>query len=1176
MKGLRSILFGCLALLVFPAAVAVDDNDTARAAARHGTTVNTPTNIRQTNQQQKTNSATRGGRGTTTTSIGGVRDRTVATGRNTTTQQKSKVTPRNTTTGTRTVSDRVPTTKEQTRKAVPKTTNTVVSRTATKTSQTRTAKTTTRNNTGKQRISRAATDNGVVTGISAKYSQCRQTFYDCMDEFCANKDTQLKRCACSSRYNEFDKAKKQLSQIEEKMLDFNQRLLTVNMDAEDVEAMMKSTEGEDAFYDTKDKTKSKKMLDDIAKKLNNVFGDDQTNGMNAINLSLNTDSAFDSVDSMAGASTTTKSGTGLYRAALPVCREMVLENCSNDELSLAESGYQMLIEQDCNTVSKAYQSKNDDARTKVKESSALLDISRLDIYQKRNSDDLLTCKKKMLDMLSDNTVCGKDLVKCLDPSGQYIDPATGSAVLTQNLVNFSTLITRPTENETWTGAGANAKFVTYLNDKKLYLEPAMENCQDIADNVWKQFIPDALAQIKIAQDAKMEEIRRACTSLTTECISNASESITEFDARALSVFGVSADKTANTMCADVKNSCAALLADSTTTNNINALGEWDAGMSDIATKKTYDTIISSCTQVGRNCIVQTCKSISGNFTLCENINTSPNRHSILNRTACWNEVIDCVGSAGDLALNDIMLLMGKISQNVVPRTRSNPTEYPRTSFYREMYGAGQEPIYDICGEKCPDGTDQSPTPDCLKCRIAEQIWGNCEDSPDSTSDGNKILKPLENKETLLYWFAENTGTAEGTDGFARSCVNTRCSGIQQYFPDGHISCSTSSGTEDSPNTNGDNRYCPTGHYADGYDYVYFSQMTTPDDQYKNCCWSRQRNTTELWGNNPRIYVNTGKPTYTSTNGGNPDVFVSPAHLSSGWTCDTTISQDNSICLLNDNRSTNLSKWINNGVYRSKAYRIQPNSLFWQYKFEDNYGWNGFFSTPVKEWHGNDTLHENLIGGDLDIAHETYSNICCTTGQLRITDTARELCLPSGVGIYKTLARTDDGIILLCVIDNTTNSKNAWYCEGTDTNTGECGGANNIWSNFQPQDGDYPHGKRVDCPGTLLYIDENNLYQLKGEIPGIATNTSTRACGQQYTPSNYYYTDGLNHTGTPVTYNDNTSGQWDSGHGWFVDVKKNELTPSNALSCSSYSNPTGGATHSDNPYPPGNQGDISTH
>ena len=122
-----------------------------------------------------------------------------------------------------------------------------------------------------------------------------------MDEFCANKDAQLKRCACSSRIHEFDGTKQNLANVEEKLMDFSQRLITVNMEREDAEALYKPTEGELA-YAADDTSASKKMLDEIAKKLNASFNNSNFDqGLNAISLSLNADAAFDNVDSMMGA-----------------------------------------------------------------------------------------------------------------------------------------------------------------------------------------------------------------------------------------------------------------------------------------------------------------------------------------------------------------------------------------------------------------------------------------------------------------------------------------------------------------------------------------------------------------------------------------------------------------------------------------------------------------------------------------------------------------------------------------------------------------------------------------------------------------------------------------------------------------------------------------------------------
>lgn len=640
-----------------------------------------------------------------------------------------------------------------------------------------------RNNlaTNVNRTSRSA-ETAAEEILTRNYDKCREVYNSCMDEFCANKDSQLKRCACSSRVNEFDNVKAQLAEAEDKMLDFNQRLLTVNMDKEDAEALFQATEGELAF-NQEDTSESKKMLDEIAEKLNTTF-DTSTfdQNLSPISLSLNADSAFDTVDSLMGASTVSKSGADLYAAALPICREMALEVCSQEDLDIAESGYQMLIEQDCNTVAKSYDTQKDQAMEKIREGSALLDMSRLDIYQKRNSDDILTCKKKMLDMLTESSVCGENLEKCLDISGRYIDPSTGEAILTTNLIELGNLITRPNDTQTWTDAPGNEKFVSYLDSKKKYLEPAMENCQDVSDYVWDLFIEDALAQIKLAQENKLEEVRQSCTTLTTQCLTDTAKSIEDFDARALSIFGVAADKTVREMCSEVQNACTALI------DETSAGDSWGEGIKEIATDNTFDTILSTCREVGRSCIIQSCKSTSGNFGLCENIQTSVNRKSIINRTACWDEVVKCVKNAGEDSIDKI--ITQKQSQSILDENNA---------FYTELYGSNLnitnqhnyntpnncilneygKCIYDICETEC--GLDVETgvysklnDPDCKTCRIAERVWGNCESHPatnlSAAESHNKIKIPTNGKETLLSWFAKNTSTQNEVD----SCRDTSC------------------------------------------------------------------------------------------------------------------------------------------------------------------------------------------------------------------------------------------------------------------------------------------------------------------------------------------------------------------------------------------------------------------
>lgn len=596
---------------------------------------------------------------------------------------------------------------------------------------------------------------------SRDISKCKTVYYDCMDEFCATKDTNLRRCACSSRIHEFDNLKKQLNAAETKMMDFNQRLLLVGMDKEDVSVIKVATEGEEGYSQT-DTSSSEKLLKKITDALNNSSDSKINNSLSSVSLSLDTDSAWDTIDSTSGISTSAKLGLDLYNAVLPVCLEMAKEVCSEDEINIIQDNYKLAIQQDCNTVAKAYNSQYNNAIEKIHESGALLDMARLNAYQQRNSDDVLTCKKKILAQLSDASVCGTDLYKCLDISGQYINPADGSVFLSENLYGMTTLLTEPYGDQTWASMTQNSQFVSFLNSKKKFLQPAIEQCQDVADTVWTEFLSDALAQIKLAQNKKLEEVRQSCVTLVTECKNTSKEDLSEFDSRALSTFGVITDTTVNQICADVEQSCTTLMAASG-----GGSAQWQSGMAGISADTSYDTIIETCTTVGKDCIIQQCNGTSGNFGLCEDFSSRP-RRSILNRNVCWQEVLDCVKQSSNLAA---------INQQITDDTRE--------SYYNNVYEldtASVQKVPDMCSYLSDEEEKKA-------CYIAEQIWGNCQNTPyfaittnpylvqqsnNSNSEfisENKILMPIsDDRTTLLSWFATNTGTANNID----SCSTYNC------------------------------------------------------------------------------------------------------------------------------------------------------------------------------------------------------------------------------------------------------------------------------------------------------------------------------------------------------------------------------------------------------------------
>ena len=746
MKRITLFFAVLLGLSAFQTASGVD-SETARAAKRGsantistGTTSTRSTTSSKSTEQKHNENA----RSTVKSNRSGqsVQPRTVTTKPQPTIRQRSATAVPKTNTKSKTVSARSSSTGSR---------GTIVSRSAVSRKATNAKPTVTRSAANKKsnHIVRAAELNeDKINEIKAKdFSKCKTVYWECMDEFCANKDTTLRRCACSTRIHEFDDIKQQLNDTEEKMLGFNQTLLTVSLDKEDALAINSATEGELAF-ETKDTSDSEKLLKKISDTLNTSSDSKLNSNLSAISLDLDMESAWDTVDSTAGIATTAKSGLGLYNAAQPVCLEMAREICSDSEFSIAESSYKLAIQQDCDTVANAYKSKYNEAMNKIHESSALLDMARLNAYQQRNSDDVLTCKEKILDKLSEPAVCGEKLYRCLDITGQYIDQSDGSAFLSANLFNMTTLLTAPaTTDIQWSRVPGNEQFVTFLNSKRNYLETATEKCQDTADMVWKDFVEDALAQIKLAQNAKLEEIRRSCVRLVAECKTNALTSIENFDANALSTFKIQADATVNAMCADVQSACMALI-DSSTGND-----EWSSALAGIETETTYDAMIENCTAIGRTCFIQHCNGTGGNFALCESSNSDP-RQQIIKANSCWQEVQDCVAQIGSEKLQSIM---------------------PDTSTASSAF----KPEYDNDATKCAD-SDYSDEQKRI-CLIAHKIWGDC------TNTYTESVSEISDSDSssLLAWLYQQTNNKQCT---ATKCPSTAYEPFDNwadYDPDGN-------------------------------------------------------------------------------------------------------------------------------------------------------------------------------------------------------------------------------------------------------------------------------------------------------------------------------------------------------------------------------------------------------
>lgn len=382
-------------------------------------------------------------------------------------------------------------------------------------------------------ISARATTNNTVsaseTRTGAEYEKCKTAFFTCMDQFCELKDDAYRRCSCSNRVFDFQKIVENYQNITAQLSEFNENLDVVGLTKEEAIAMKTASEGEEAL--TKDKSASRQLLQAI---MNSIRGENATvsgkyQDLNSIIISGDMINSFDIGDS--GQIIASYDGAELYQSVYPTCRSAVKADCNNASLQRAVNAYRMAIEQDCNTVESALQKQQKTLKNATHESSALLDLARVENRQKHNSDDIATCLGNVESAIQSEEVCGSGYHKCLD-YGQFIDVTTGAPLKgVSDFYKLGELLTfregADLKDQKLSAIQKNRPFVQFFENKtKKFAQTSLDKCVEDADFVWQQYLDRALLDIYYAQQDKVKTIKQSCLDLVAKCYDNQNVAIT--------------------------------------------------------------------------------------------------------------------------------------------------------------------------------------------------------------------------------------------------------------------------------------------------------------------------------------------------------------------------------------------------------------------------------------------------------------------------------------------------------------------------------------------------------------------------------------------------------------------------------------------------------------------------
>ncbi|MBR6597946.1 MAG: hypothetical protein IKK76_00925 [Alphaproteobacteria bacterium] len=502
-----------------------------------------------------------------------------------------------------------------------------------------------------------------VSKIGGGYAACREAYATCMDQFCANANDTYRRCYCSARFTEFrdteyalDEARQLLQQFEDNSLN------AIDKTAAEVNAMYSATVGEAAIK--KDTSLAQKTLNEIGdllsgkKKASTVAATSTTSlGVMSLDFSSSLDDvwgggsgggAFSSIFESSATDMSSLEGANLYNAANKQCMQVIKESCeSSAVLNMASSAYGIMVTQDCNAYERALDRKREEVLGVVRVAEKTLRQARLEEYRAHNSADVNECLSRVREAILQDTACGDNYYRCLDYTGKYINLSTGEPIYTPELLNLTSLINLDDGYVGRSNAAAPAGgFDSFLDERRIYAESALDSCRDIADTVWFEFKRAAKIEIEQAQNEKIEEIKASCMETVRECYDTQSNHLKSFDDTTAQVSGGLAAYAAQQMCVDKLLSCANLYGNETcnvtVTNgkvafDTTAKGCGMAALLDYANTVDAVRVAEGCTAAIEKYVTDTCTPTGdGAYPWnCRTLSQSDLRKSIMTRVALY-------------------------------------------------------------------------------------------------------------------------------------------------------------------------------------------------------------------------------------------------------------------------------------------------------------------------------------------------------------------------------------------------------------------------------------------------------------------------------------------------------------------------------------------------------------
>ncbi len=380
-----------------------------------------------------------------------------------------------------------------------------------------------------------------------------------MDQFCAKQNESYRRCICSSRLAEIQSRERALGVAADSLQSFHDlNIEVIPKTAAEVKAMLTATEGESIATTKKDKSAAASQLagisDVLAKTKKSALSTQGT-----LDIAGDINAIWSTTDLTGGANIADLTGEALYNAVHAQCAAIMESYCSTAATqTMVISAYGMYIENDCSALINSLDKKAIAANSTIRQTEREMQTARLENYNAHNSSSINDCIASVRADITADTACGTDFVHCLDVSGRYLNRDTGEPIYTADFYQLETMVSL--SGDILTNQN-NRLVVAELQSKRKFAQNSLNTCTDLADDVWDEFMRQALREIYQGQQERIRKVKDECLSVVSTCYDEQNQSLKDFSNVKDQLLLGQRLELSEEMCKEKLNACSNLYGD---------------------------------------------------------------------------------------------------------------------------------------------------------------------------------------------------------------------------------------------------------------------------------------------------------------------------------------------------------------------------------------------------------------------------------------------------------------------------------------------------------------------------------------------------------------------------------------------------------------------------------------